>query len=114
MADLLPEQMSPKKEESDLSSLFPSQKRRQVTDINPWLQCFMTYVSVMSRRFPQDVVELMAYMANIHKASMEFAGQFWVRSDSTFRWQAAASGYRQWSSINASLYSLWFTGKTKF
>ena len=48
MADLLPEQMAPKKEESALSSLFPVRKRRQVTDINLWLQCFMTYISVMS------------------------------------------------------------------
>ena len=111
MADLLPEQMAPKKEESALSSLFPARKCRQVTDINLWLQCFLTYISVMSRQFPQDVVELMAYMANIHKASLEFAGQSWVHYNSTFRRQAAASGYRRWSSINASLYSLCFTGK---
>ena len=80
MADLLPEQMAPKKEESALSSLFPARKCRQVTDINLWLQCIMTYVSVMSRQFPQDDVKLMAYMANIHNlASLEFAGQSWVR-----------------------------------
>ena len=53
----------------------------------------------------------MAYMANIHKARMEFAGQCWVRYNSTFRQQAAASGYHRWSSINASLYSICFTGK---
>lgn len=111
MADLLPEHMAPKREESALSSLFPARKRKQVTDINPWLQCFMTYVSVMSRRFPQDVVELLVYMGNIHKASMEFAGQSWVHYDVTFRTQAAATGYRQWSTINALLYSLCFTGK---
>ena len=111
MADLLPEYMAPKREESALSSLFPARKRKQVTDINPWLQCFMTYVSVMSRRFPQDVVELLVYMGNIHKASIKFAGQSWVRYDVTFRTQAAATGYRQWSTINASLYSLCFTGK---
>ena len=85
MADLLPEQMAPKREESGLSLLFLAQKHKHVTDINVWLQCFMVYISVMSRRFPQDVVELIAYMANIHKASLEFAGQSWVRYDSTFR-----------------------------
>ena len=111
MADLLPEHMAPKKEESALSSLFPARKRKQVTDINQWLQCLITYVSVMSRRFPHDVVELMAYMAGIHRASMEFAGPGWIRYDFTFRTQAAASGYRRWSSINASLYTLCFTGK---
>ena len=108
MADFLPEHMAPKKEESALSSLFLARKRKQVTDINQWLQCFITYVSVMSRRFPHDV---MAYMAGIHRASMESAGQGWIRYDFTFRTQAAASGYRWWSSINASLYALCFTGK---
>ena len=110
MADLLPEQMAPRKEEPACSSLFPARKRRQVTDIDQWLQCFMAYVSVMSRRFPQEVVELMAYMAIIHKASMEFSGKSWLRYDSTFRGQAAASGYRHWSAINASLYAICFTG----
>ena len=66
-------------------------------------------MSVMPRRFPADVVEL--HMSQIHKANQEFVGTAWVNYDTTFRKQAAASGNRRWSAVNACLYSLCFTGK---
>ena len=100
-----------KKDVHLIAQLMPARKRRQVDDINVWLQCFISYVSVMSRRFPAEVVELLAYMAHIHKTSQEFAGKAWVEYDATFRRQAASSGNRRWSSIDASLYALCFTGK---
>ena len=65
----------------------------------------------MSRRFPADVVEMLAYMSQIHKASQEFVGTAWVNYDTTFRRQAAASGNRRWLAVNACLYSHFFTGK---
>ena len=68
-------------------------------------------MSVMSRRFPADVVELLAYISQIHKASQEFVGTAWVNYNTTFRKQAAASGNRRWSAVNVCLYSPCFTGK---
>ena len=47
-------------------------------------------------------------MSQIHKANQEFVGTAY---DTTFRKQAAASGNRRWSAVNACLYSLCFTGK---
>ena len=58
-----------------------------------------------------EVVEFLAYMAHIHKMSQEFAGMAWVEYDTIFQRQAALFGNRRWSCINASLYSLCFTGK---
>ena len=110
MVDLLPEQWAVKKEEVAGTLVMPNRRKKQITNINLWLQCFTAYVSVMSRRFPADVV-MLAYMSQIHKASQEFVGTAWVNYDTTFRRQAAASGNRRWSAVNACLYSLCFTGK---
>lgn len=45
---------------------MPARRHGQVNDINVWLQCFMSYVS---KCFPTEVVELLAYMAHIHKTT---------------------------------------------
>ena len=57
------------------------------------------------------VMELLAYMADIHKASQEFVGTAWVQYDATFQKQAASSGNRRWSCLTASLYPMSFTGR---
>ena len=111
MVDLLLEQWAVKKEEVAGTLVMPNRRKKQITNINLWLQCFTAYVSVMSRRFPADMVEMLAYMSQIHKASQEFVGTAWVNYDTTFRRQAAASGNHRWSAVNACLYSLCFTGK---
>ena len=108
MADLLPEQCAVKRDEPLVAQLMPARKRRQVNDINVWVQCFLAYVSVMSRRFLLEVAELLADMSHIHRASLEFMGTAWVQYDTVFRRQA---GCRRWSTINASLYSMCFTGR---
>ena len=110
MAELLPEQWATKREDL-VVPVGPPRRRRQVTDIDLWLQCFTSYVSVMSRRFPGDVVELLGYMNCVFKASRDFSGVAWVRYDATYRRQAAASGNRRWSAVNSSLYSGCFTNK---
>ena len=60
MVDLLPEQWAVKKEEEAGTLLMPNRRKKQITNINLWLQCFTAYVSVMSRIFSADVVELLA------------------------------------------------------
>ena len=106
MVDLLPEQWSVKKDEPMVAQLMPARRRKQVNEINVWLQCFISYVSIMPRHFPVEVMELLAHMAHIHKASLA-----WVQYDATFWKQAALSGNRRWSCLNASLYSMCFTGR---
>ena len=49
MAELLPEQWATKREDLVVPVGLP-RRRRQVTNIDLWLQCFTSYVSVMSRR----------------------------------------------------------------
>ena len=111
MADLLPEvRLSDR--EGEAEKLL--QKRpRCVTDIWSWLHCFGTYVSVLGPFYPQAIPELMAYMSLIIRCSQDYEGLAWVRYDMSFRRQAAASGNRNWSEVNSTLYSVCFTGKSR-
>ena len=77
-------------------------------DIASWIQCFATYVSVMSTSHLQAVPELLAYPIFILRVSQDFGGV--VTYDSAFRRQAFITGNRQWSKINPTLYSICFSG----
>ena len=55
---------------------------------------------------PQHVPELMAHMVNILRASLEYTGAAWSTYDAAFSRQAAATGLRQWSKVNPSLYTI--------
>ena len=78
MVNLLPEQWSVKKDVHLVAQLMPARRHRQVNDISVWLQCFMSYVTMMLRCLPTKVVELLAYMAHIHTTTQEFASKAWV------------------------------------
>ena len=66
--------------------------------------------SILAPAHPETIPELMAYMSMIVRVSQDFAGLAWVRYDPGFRRQAALTGNRSWSQINATLYTLCFTG----
>ena len=112
MGELLPDGWAQgKSEEGAGSSLALTRMKRQVTDVNTWVQCFAVYTSVHSRKHPEVVPELLAYMVSIMKAGSKYAGLAWVLYDSAYRRQAASTENRKWSSVNPSLYSVCFTGK---
>lgn len=119
MSELLPEYwgfVSGAKSEEDESlqaRRIPAQKKRKVTDIDTWLQCFGTYIAVMAGGSPEAVPELIAYQLFILGASQDYEGLAWVTYDAAFRRQAAATGNRQWSRVNPSLHSICFAGAAK-
>ena len=90
-----------------------SKPRRQIQDINLWLQCFATFITVMASKFPEYTPQLLAYMVTILKASQEYEGAAWAAYDVAYRQQAAATGHKRWSEVNTSLYAVCFTGKGK-
>ena len=81
-----------------------------VTDIATWIQCFATYISVMSASHPGAVPELLALLIFILRGSQDFGGIAWVTYDGAFRQQALITGNRHWSKVNLSLYSICFSG----
>jgi hypothetical protein len=112
MAELLPEfwSLSPKDLVTNTPPRHNPRRKRAITDIATWIQCFATYVSVMSTPHPQSVPELLAYLIFILRASQDFGGLAWVTYDAAFRRQAFITGNRQWSKVNPSLYSICFSG----
>ena len=58
----------------------------------------------------EAVPEMLAYLVCILRTGQDFGGLAWVNYDSAFRRQAAATGNRQWSRVNPSLYSICFAG----
>ena len=114
MAELLPEywgMVHSSTAETDLTqgNRRPAAKKK-VTDIMTWVQCFAVYTSVMASRNLEAVPELLAYLVCILRTSQDFGGSAWVNYDSAFHRQAAATGNRQWSRVNPSLYSICFAG----
>ena len=114
MAELLPEfwGSTSGKEASQpgTSRAASARRKRAVTDIATWVQCFATYISVMSTSHPGAVPELLAYLIFILRVSQDFGGVAWVTYDAAFRRQAFITGNRLWSKVNPSLYSICFSG----
>ena len=79
----------------------------QVNDINVWLQCFISYVrscrGAFRRRSWSSWLIWHTYVRQVRS--------LWAHYDATFRKQAASSGNRRWSCLNASLYLMCFTGR---
>ena len=111
MADLLPEVRL--RDREGKSEKLLQKRPRCVTDIWLWLHCFGTYMSVLGPFYLQAIPELMAYMSLIIRCSQDYEGPAWVCYDMSFQHQAAASGNRNWSEVNSTLYSVCLTGKSR-
>lgn len=86
---------------------------RKITNIQQWVVCFNSFTSVMAVRHPERVRHLLAYAAIITKASLDYEGVPWLVYDSHFRRVAAASKLQDWSQVDASLWTLYFTSATR-
>ena len=112
MSEMVAESLSQKSDKSSTGLVAGNRRRCPVTEVIPWIHCFAAYTSVMSRRFPESVPELLAYMTGIIRASREY-GPAWTQYDSAFRRQAASTGNRIWYQINPSLHAVCFTGRAE-
>ena len=59
--------------------------KRKITTIQQWVVCFSSLISVMAVRHPERVQDLLAYVALITKASLDYEGLPWLAYDSHFR-----------------------------
>ena len=99
MSDLLPEHMGIHRRRDDHRS---KHSKRSLT-ILEWLQCFSTYVSIVSRNHPERIPDLMGYQSLIIEASMEYKGDCWAGYDWRFRQQAASHPSTTWSTNDSTL-----------
>ena len=83
MGEMLSDNWLQKGDEPTVNPLGLARRKRQVTDINTWIWCFAMFTSVMSRKCPETVPELQAYMVPIMKASSEYSGLALAQYDSS-------------------------------
>ncbi len=89
---------------SDVGFLWWLNFSKRPSDILTWAQCYAALVGpVLSTRYPQVVLSLMAYQVIIIK---EFEGVGWVQYDRAFRRQAAVSKEMQRGKTNTTLSSI--------
>jgi len=101
MADLVPSHLGFE------NTVGAKSKQRTVTNITEWLEAFAVYVSVVARKQPQRVPDLMGYQILMLEASSKYQNNRWIRQ------QAASHPSSKWSSIESTLWYFAFTGQAK-
>ena len=114
MAELLPDHLgistSPtNRDEKQTTKL----KRRQVTNILEWVQCFGIYTAVLTLKQPNRIQDLLGYQALIVEACMEYNCEAWLGYNRRFRQDAAASPTTVWAKIDPTLWNKAFTGQAR-
>ena len=81
-----------------------SRKRSEVNDILTWVECFNSYITVLTAFRPERSRDLLTYMALIIRIAKQFPGRCWYNYDRAYRLEAAASNSKNWSQIHSDLY----------
>lgn len=81
MGELLPETWNLKPGDEVNQQRLLARRKKPVTELKTWVQCFAIYVGVVSLRHPEVIADMMAYMVMIVKVAEEYAALAWVRYD---------------------------------
>ena len=106
MGDLIPTRLR-------LDDTVRSKLRCSVTNISEWLQAFAVYVSVIAKKQPHCVPDLMGYQILILEASNEYRNDCWLGYDRHFWQQAASWSICKWSDMDSTLWNMAFTGQAR-
>lgn len=79
-------------------------KKKPVTDIITWVQCFSRYTAAMAQSFPDCTPGFMSHMITVLKAYTEVEEPAWWEYDEAFREKMASTGNRSWKGMDVSLY----------
>ena len=110
MTELLPESLGHLVTDDDQSAVSKPPKRRIVLGIVEWLQCFGTYIAIISRKQPTRVIDLLGYQSLIIQAYQEYQGDCRLGYDRCFKHQAAAIPSAKWAIADSTLWNLAFSG----
>ena len=114
MSELLPDRLGTAAlAAGEDQSRIPGSRRKVVTNILEWVECFTIYIAVVSRTQPQRVPEMLGYLILILEAHMEYAGDGWLGYDRRFRMAVAGNPSINWATIDTTLWNLAFSGKGK-
>ena len=117
MAELLPDRLGVSANPQNTGEKEDKQpsrsKKRQVTSILEWVQCFSIYTAVIAAKHPERIQDLLGYQALIIEAHMEYDCDTWLGYDRRFRQTAAASPEMVWARIDPTLWNMAFTGQAR-
>ena len=95
LSELLPENLeSPQCESSSFTieggAIVPipkvsSKRKREISDILTWVECFISYITVISASFSSRARDLLSYMALIISMAKRYTGNCWLNYDRAFR-----------------------------
>ena len=80
-----------------------SRKRSEVSDILTWVQCFNSYITVVTALRPERSQYLLTYMALIIRIAKQFPERCWCNYDRAYRLEPAASNSKNCSQIHSDL-----------
>ena len=97
--------------ELTLVDLFGKNQERQdsTKKIKTIQQCFNAYISIIALKQHDRVRNLLTYSSLITKASADYQGSPWLTYNSHFRQMAAITKQSDWSQVNLSLWTQYFS-----
>jgi len=88
-------------------------KRRPVTSIVEWAQCFTRYTAIVSQAKPEKTVDLLGYQHLILEAHLEYIGEGWIVYDRRFRQIAATRSATSWAQRDGDLWHMVFSSNQR-
>ena len=106
MAELLPDNLEATNSTDDDHTTNTKCKHQEVTQIMYWIQCFSTYIAVVSCAKLDRVVHLIAYLNLIINDQRRFQNFDWASYDRQFRQKGAATSTLQWGTTEGTLWNI--------
>ena len=79
-------------------------RKKPVEDIFTWIQCFSRYTAAMAKEYPGCTPGFMSHLLTVMKAYCEAKQLAWQEYDVAFREKMAATGKKDWTGMDVSLY----------
>lgn len=95
-----------------IQSTTAPRKQKEIVDIVTWVECFVSYMSVVTAYNPARSRDLLLYLSLILRTSRRFGGNAWRNYDKAFRQDAAATGLTNWGEMHTALYNYHTAGAT--
>ena len=74
-------------------------QKKGVDNVLTWVECFVSYMSVITTHMPHRSRDLLAHLSLILRTSKRFGGNAWFNYDRAFRQEAADTGLQDWSDV---------------
>lgn len=111
MGDLLPKSSHDRPAESDTERLVvlpgfevSHARKKPVTNIITWIQCFSRYTAAMAKEFPDCTPGFMSHLLTVIKGFQEAEDPGWRLYDEAYREKMASTGNRTWEGMDVTLY----------